>query len=145
MQQQQQPPMMSSEPEVTSTLTEDGIVTDYRPPDSGKVKILKRPQSYPNKLSEQDSTSASKTTSTNKTNKSLKEREEEYAQARLRILGSAGHEDDDDDDDLNNEGDNDDNNQQQQKVKVVRSPKGPPTEATASAKGFNKANNNKKK
>ena len=138
--------MMSSEPEVTSTLTEDGIVTDYRPPDSGKVKILKRPQSYPNKLSEQDSTSASKTTSTNKTNKSLKEREEEYAQARLRILGSAGHEDDDDDDDdLNNEGDNDDNNQQQQKVKVVRSPKGPPTEATASAKGFNKANNNKKK
>ena len=148
-QQQQQPQcevsVTSSEPEVTSTLTEDGIYTEYRPPDISKVKILKRPKSYPNRLSDQDSSSGKEKTTREKMVKSLKEREEEYAQARLRILGSAGHEDEEDVDEAEV-----DRGQQQQlhnnnaeKVKTVRAPRGPPTSSNeAAAKGFK---NSKKK
>ena len=77
--------------------------TQYRPPEP-KVTILKRPVSTPNNLSLQASSSASGASdnsdeclnSSNNTGginnirtKSLKQREEEYAQARLRILGSS--------------------------------------------------------
>ena len=77
--------------------------TQYRPPEP-KVTILKRPVSTPNNLSLQASSSASGTSDNsdegpNSSNnigginnirtKSLKQREEEYAQARLRILGSS--------------------------------------------------------
>ena len=77
--------------------------TQYRPPEQ-KVTILKRPVSTPNNLSLQASNSASGASDNsdegpncsnytgginNIRTKSLKQREEEYAQARLRILGSS--------------------------------------------------------
>lgn len=49
-------------------------------------KILKRPSSMPNHLAEDESGDKNETKNEDK---SLKQREEEYAQARLRILGSA--------------------------------------------------------
>ena len=73
--------------------------TQYCPPEP-KVTILKRPVSTPNNLSLQASSSASDNSDegnnsmntgggiNNIRTKSLKQREEEYAQARLRILGS---------------------------------------------------------
>lgn len=100
---------------VPVVLLEDTHRTQYRPPDQ-KVKILRRPASTPSNLSSQgdaqkednniSSGSASAlngaassvnsgTSSSSKKNnqaKSLKQREEEYAQARLRILGSTGNE-----------------------------------------------------
>ena len=86
---------------------EDHMRTPYRPPDQpAKVKILKRPSSIPNNLEQQSdldvltshegdgdhlplSPGSGGGGQEKSLHKSLKQREEEYAQARLRILGSA--------------------------------------------------------
>lgn len=70
------------------------------------MKILKRPSSSPSNLSAQgnnDVLSASAAARNGLLAKDLKEREEEYARARLRILGSTGLDDKaiDDEDDKN--------------------------------------------
>lgn len=69
---------------------ESAQITPYQPPEP-KMKILKRPQSSPSNLSSQGGSGGVNQANGGKakTTKSLKEREEEYAQARLRILGSA--------------------------------------------------------
>ena len=69
---------------------ESAQITQYQPPEP-KMKILKRPQSSPSNLSSQGGSGGPNQPNggKSKTTKSLKEREEEYAQARLRILGSA--------------------------------------------------------
>ena len=66
---------------------ENSLHTPYRPPDP-VIKIMKRPSSTPSDLNEmQNGGGGGKPAAAVKT---LKQREEEYAQARLRILGSAG-------------------------------------------------------
>jgi hypothetical protein len=77
---------------VTSS-NEHGKLSEYRPPEP-KLKILKRPQSSPSNLSAQGGVGNGASGKGKTKPKSLKQREEEYAQARLRILGSAGHPDD---------------------------------------------------
>ncbi len=62
------------------------------------MKILRRPQSFPSNLAAQGLAAGSNGSGGSGGGggkgqpKSLKQREEEYAQARLRILGSAGDE-----------------------------------------------------
>ena len=100
MQQQQQqvpqqPPPMAVAPRpqiMTRTLNESSCITEYKPPEP-QLKILKRPSS-----SGALSAAAAKEAAEKSANqpKSLKQREEEYAQARLRILGSTGQEDEED-------------------------------------------------
>lgn len=64
---------------------EDCMRTQYVPPEP-TVKILKRPQSNQQLSAEQKPKAPIKT---------LQQREQEYAEARLRILGSAKSEEDD--------------------------------------------------
>ena len=109
--QQMQPvfPMNNNQEEITNAnaaaaaynsvkVESDYPRTLYHPPEP-KVTLLKRPVSIPSNLSSQVSSSASGASDNNdieeatanfvkRTTKSLKQREEEYAQARLRILGS---------------------------------------------------------
>jgi hypothetical protein len=70
--------------------TDRGSLSQYRPPEP-KLTILKRPQSSPSNLAAQNGPNGQKEGNKNKT---LKQREEEYAQARLRILGAASNPDD---------------------------------------------------
>lgn len=78
---------------VVKIVGEDEHRTQYTPP-GPKVKILKRPSSTPSNLSAQGNCDASSAAARNgPLAKDLKEREEEYARARLRILGSTGLED----------------------------------------------------
>lgn len=71
---------------VIKIVGEDEHRTQYTAP-GPKVKILKRPSSTPSNLSSQGEQDGDGVTAKGK---SLKQREEEYAQARLRILGSTG-------------------------------------------------------
>lgn len=94
------PPKAAAAAAVEVEVESDHPRTLYRPPEP-KVKILKRPSSTPSNLSGQEnSTSVTSSTSaippaitsSSETSsiqiKSLREREEEYNQARLRIFGS---------------------------------------------------------
>ncbi|TRY70846.1 hypothetical protein TCAL_01217 [Tigriopus californicus] len=65
---------------------DNSLHTEYQPPEP-KLKILKRPSSSPSNLAAQGGAAANAVSAKPK---SLKQREEEYAQARLRILGSRG-------------------------------------------------------
>lgn len=67
---------------------DNSLHTEYQPPEP-KLKILKRPSSSPSNLAAQGGSAAAGNAASAKP-KSLKQREEEYAQARLRILGSRG-------------------------------------------------------
>ena len=77
---------------------ESGRHTQYRPPEP-KMKILKRPQSSPGNLHLQGGNptgggGGGGGGQAKAQPKSLRQREEEYVQARLRILGSTGDEND---------------------------------------------------
>lgn len=70
---------------------ENSVISQYCPPapPSPKLQILRRPNGG---SSSSLSSMGGESSSSSKTSKTLKQREEEYAQARLRILGSAGEE-----------------------------------------------------
>eukprot|EP00095_Tigriopus_kingsejongensis_P000865 snap_masked-scaffold1622_size33238-processed-gene-0.5 protein:Tk00865 transcript:snap_masked-scaffold1622_size33238-processed-gene-0.5-mRNA-1 annotation:"upf0485 protein c1orf144-like protein" len=88
------PPQLAVRPVITAP-TENGLHTEYVPPEP-KLKILKRPSSSPGNLAGQGGGSGSTTPTSGKARpKTLRQREEEYAQARLRILGSRGEEPED--------------------------------------------------
>ena len=89
--------IQSEEIKVEVQIQEEHPRTQYRPPEP-KVKILKRPSSTPSNLYDSGEASSNADSPSypslspsdeSKTHKSLRQREEEYAQARLRILGSA--------------------------------------------------------
>ena len=65
--------------------SDNSLNTQYRPPDP-VIKIMKRPTAPAGG----DSTLENGGENAKRKPKTLKQREEEYAQARLRILGSAG-------------------------------------------------------
>lgn len=83
----QQPTSVSIAPRpqiMSRTVNESSCISEYKAPEP-QLKILKRPSSS-GTLSAKDNEKNSNQP------KSLKQREEEYAQARLRILGSTGQE-----------------------------------------------------
>ena len=63
--------------------SDNSVQTQYRSPDP-VIKIMKRPTTASGEASQENGETAKPRP------KTLKQREEEYAQARLRILGSAG-------------------------------------------------------
>jgi hypothetical protein len=62
--------------------SDNSVLTQYKPPEP-VIKIMKRPSSTSSELNSLEGDAKPKP-------KTLKQRETEYAQARLRILGSSG-------------------------------------------------------
>ena len=110
------------------TSSDHGKFTPYQPPEP-KMTILKRPQSSPSDLAAQGigSGSNSDVCKVKKTlvKKTLRQREEDYAKARLRILGSAGSPEPEEDSVNSNNQAVSAQKPKQNDVSTIREPRGP--------------------